>query len=132
MKHLKLFENFSGEDNILFIRYNDFDNSTTRNKLPYDGIQCWAIYENDYQRYIDQLELWGGKKKNVSVINPEGYNINALNYTQAHKYVMGESKIVPELEKFNVDKHVLNFKKQDEKSMLQYYADLTYQIILSK
>lgn len=36
------------------------------------------IYENDLDKYIEELELWGGKKKNVEIINPSGYDIFAL------------------------------------------------------
>ena len=68
------------DDNIIFVRTKNFDNTGTLNKLPYDGIQCWAIYENDLDKYIVELELWGGKKKNVEIINPSGHDIFALNF----------------------------------------------------
>ena len=76
MKHLRKFikttiREFLNEsindDNIIFVRTKNFDNTGAFNKLPYDGIQCWAIYENDLVKYIDELELWGGKKKNVEI-----------------------------------------------------------------
>lgn len=120
------------KDNIIFVRTKKFDNTGTFNKLPYNGIQCWAIYENDIQKYIDELELWGGKNKDVEVIDSNGYKIFALNYPQTHKYVMGEIDGLPKLEPFDVQKHILKFKKQGEKSMLEYVSDMKYQIILMK
>ena len=120
------------KNDIIFVRTKNFDNTGTINKLPYNGIQCWAIYENDLQKYTDELELWGGKSKDVEIIDSNGYRIFALNYPQTHKYVMGEIDELPELEPFDVQKHILRFKKQGEKSMLEYVSDMKYQIILMK
>jgi hypothetical protein len=120
------------KNDIIFVRTKNFDNTGTINKLPYNGIQCWAIYENDLQKYIDELELWGGKNKDVEIIDSNGYRIFALNYPQTHKYVMGEIDELLELEPFDVQKHILRFKKQGEKSMLEYVSDMKYQIILMK
>lgn len=123
--------------NVIFVRTKNFDNSGTANKLPYEGIQCWAIYEEDLDKYIQELEIWGGKRKNVEILNPNGFTINALNYLEAHKYVMGETEEVPKLEPFDKNKHRLKFIKQGGKSMLEYASELAlgklcYQIILSK
>jgi hypothetical protein len=136
MKQMKNFKQFVNEsvndEKIIFVRTKNFNNSGTVNKLPYEGIQCWAIYETDLDKYIEELELWGGNKKNVEIINPIGFSIYALNYTEAHKYVMGEISNPPKLEKFDDVKHRLNFIKQGGKSMLAYASDLSYQIILTK
>jgi hypothetical protein len=72
-EHIDKFKDFIlkeniNDDKIIFVRTKNFDNTGTLNKLPYDGIQCWAIYENDLDKYIEELELWGGKKKNVEII----------------------------------------------------------------
>jgi hypothetical protein len=72
----------------------------------------------------------GGNKKDIELINSNGYEIFALDYTKAHKYVMGESDIIPKLEPFNKEKHILNFLKQGEKSLIEYVAEMKYQIIL--
>lgn len=126
MKHLKKFEN---KNDIIFVRTENFDNKGAVNKLPYNGIHCWCIYKNDYKKYINELELWGGYEKNVKIIEPTN-EIYALDYYKAHKYVMGESSEIPELEIFNKYKHTMNFIKQDTKSMLEYIADMKYQIIM--
>ena len=123
------------DDNIIFVRTKNFDNTGTLNKLPYDGIQSWCIYENDLSKYIEELELWGGKKKNVEIINPSGYDIFALNYPMVHKYVMGETDEIPELIQFNKNIHVMRYIKQSGKSMLEYVSELgmgkmCYQILL--
>jgi hypothetical protein len=125
-----LYENNENSKEIVFVRTKKFNNKGTINKLPYNGIQCWAIYENDLEKYIKELELWGGNKKDIELINSNGYEIFALDYTKAHKYVMGESDIIPKLEPFNKEKHILNFLKQGEKSLIEYVADMKYQIIL--
>ena len=140
MKLYKIYKKIIIEDNIdrkidnnediLFIRTKKFNNIGTVNKLPYNGIQCWAIYENDIEKYIKELELWGGNKRDIEIIKPKNYKIFALDYPKTHKYVMGESDIIPKLETFNKEKHILNFIKQSEKSMLEYVADMKYQIIL--
>ena len=119
-------------NDIVFVRTNNFDNRGTIRKLPYDGIQCWCILREDLDKYINELELWGGNKRDVEMVNPVGFKTFAVNYPMAHKYVMGESNEIPKLESFNVNKHRLKFIKQHEKSMLEYIADLTYQIILTK
>ena len=124
-------------NNIIFVRNKKFDNSNTVRELPYKGIHCWAIYENDFDKYVDELELFGGNKKNVEIINTIGYDIFALDYQKAHKYVVGESKIVPELETFDKNIHCLKFIKQGKKSMLEYSSNLllnktAYQILLMK
>lgn len=118
------------KNDIIFVRTKQFDNTGTNRELPYDGIQCWAIYENDLQKYIDELELWGGKQKDVEIIDLNDYKAFALDYPQTHKYVMGEIDELPKLEPFDVQKHILTFKKQGEKSMLEYTAVMKYQIIL--
>ncbi len=115
----------------IFVRYDNFDNSVTKRKLPYKGIQCWCIYEDDLDKYITELELWGGDRKSISIMDGEGYNKYALDYTKTHNYVMGDSDVLPELEKFNPNKHIMRFIKQPEKSMLEYIADMKYQIILT-
>jgi len=122
-------------DNIIFVRTKNFDNTGTLNKLPYDGIQCWVIYKNDLDKYIEELELWGGKKKNVEIINPSGHDIFALNYPMVHKYVMGETDEIPELIPFNKNEHIMRYIKQSGKSMLDYVSELgmgklCYQILL--
>ena len=117
-------------NDCVFIRTNKFDNTGAVNKLPYNGIHCWCISENDIPKYIDELELWGGNKKDVKIVNPNNKDIYAIDYNQAHKYVMGELDNAPELEKFNEHKHKLRFIKQSGKSMLPYVADMKYQIIL--
>jgi hypothetical protein len=139
MRYLPLFENFLKEnpsDNkIIFVRTRKFDNRGATNKLPYEGIQCWVIYENDYDKYIDELELWGGRKRDVEIVNPDGYDVYALNYPQTHKYVMGETETIPKLEIFDKTKHVLKFTKNEPKHLPEYISDLAsgrlcYQIIL--
>lgn len=127
----QLNENTNIKNEIIFIRTKKFNNEETINKLPYDGIQCWCIFKNDFDKYITELELWGGNKKDVEIIPSDGFNIFALYYPLAHKYVMGETDKVPELEPFNVHKHRMKFIKQGEKSMLDYVADMKYQILLT-
>ena len=65
-------------------------------------------------------------------MNSVGFKVFAINYPMAHKYVMGEVNEIPKLESFNVNKHRIKFIKQHGKTMLEYVADLTYQIILTK
>lgn len=120
------------KNDIIFVRTKKFNNTGTINKLPYNGIHCWTIYRNDLQKYIDELELWGGKKKDVEIIDSNNYSIFALDYPQTHKYVMGEIDNLPKLEPFDVQKHILKFKKQGKKCMLEYLSDMKYQIILMK
>ena len=123
---MKTYENFTNK--IIFVRFERFDNDSTVRELPYKGIHCWAIYEKDFDKYIKELELWGGNRKYVKILEPKD-KIYALNYKQSHKYVMGEDDKLPELETFNPDKHVMKFIKQTGKSMLEYCADMKYQII---
>ena len=115
----------------IFVRTDNFDNTGTVRELPYEGIHCWCIYEDDFGKYVEQLELWGGNKKDVRVISGDGYEKYAINYEKAHSYVMGDSDNKPKLEKFNPHKHILKFVKQGKKSMLDYYTDLTFQILLT-
>ena len=130
MKIGEIYESIANK--LLFVRTNNFNNKGTKRKLPYDGIQCWCIYEKDLTKYIQALELWGGSEKDIEIISSDDFKIFALDYSLAHKYVMGETDIVPELEPFNVNKHRLKFIKQGEKSMLEYVANMKYQIILIK
>jgi len=135
MKYIKLFEGFDSK--IIFVRTRNFDNTGTKRKLPYDGVQCWCISENDLDNYIKELELWGGNRNDIEIIDPIGYDIYALNYPKTHKYVMGEAGELPELEPFNQEKHRMKYIKQGEKSILKYVSELganelCYQIILKK
>ena len=116
----------------IFVRYDNFDNSGTKRKLPYKGIQCWCIYEDDLDKYITELELWGGNRYDVRIINGNEFNKYELDYTNTHNYVIGDSDVLPELEKFNPNKHIMRFIKQPEKSMLEYIGDMKYQIILTE
>jgi glycosyltransferase involved in cell wall biosynthesis len=61
-----LYENNENSKEIVFVRTKKFNNKGTINKLPYNGIQCWAIYENDLEKYIKELELWGVIRKILS------------------------------------------------------------------
>jgi hypothetical protein len=115
----------------IFVRYDKFDNRETKRKLPYKGIQCWCIYEDDLDKYITELELWGGNKDDVRIINGDRFNKYALDYTNTHQYIMGDNDVLPELEKFNPNKHIMRFIKQPKKSILEYVADMKYQIILT-
>lgn len=103
-------------------------------KLPYKGVQCFAIFLNDLEKYYDELELWGGNRKDVEILSNDNYNTYAINYIKTHKYIMGELTL--NLELFDKTKHVMKFHKQDKKSMLMYASDLMlnkkcYQILLS-
>ena len=118
------------ERNYIFVRTDDFDNTGAIRKLPYDGIHCWCIYEDDFDKYIEELELWGGSRKKVRIVDGNNYKKYAINYKMAHDYVMGDSDKTPELEKFNPNEHIMKFIKQGKKSMLNYIADMKYQIIL--
>jgi hypothetical protein len=133
MRYIKLFEEFN--ERIIFIRTKNFDNTGTIRKLPYDGIQCWCISEDDLDKYIEELELWGGNRNNVEIINPTGYDIYAINYPETHKYVMGEIDKLPELEMFDEKKHRMKYLERGVKSILKYVSELganelCYQIIL--
>jgi len=135
MSKIERFDEYNSEDKVIFVRTKNFDNTETLHELPYDGIQCWAIYETDLDKYIEELEIWGGKKRNVEIINPSGYDIFALDYPMAHKYVMGESNEVPEPIPFDKNKHTMKFIKQSGKTMLEYASELgmnkmCYQILL--
>jgi hypothetical protein len=118
------------EQNYIFVRTDDFDNIGTIRKIPYDGIHCWCIYEDDFDKYIEELELWGGSRKKVRIVDGDNYKKYAINYKMTHDYVMGDSDEIPELENFNPNKHIMKFIKQGKKSMLSYVADIRYQIIL--
>ncbi|MDD5070986.1 MAG: hypothetical protein PHV17_09695 [Candidatus Omnitrophica bacterium] len=137
MKNYKLFVKiYEKLDNIIFVRTKKFDNTGTQKELPYKGIHCFAIFLNDLEKYYDELELWGGNRKDVEILSNDNYNTYALDYKKAHKYVMGESTTLPDLELFDKTKHVMKFHKQDKKSMLKYASDLIlnkqcYQILLS-
>jgi len=115
---------------IIFIKYTKFDNSDTVNRIPF-GKSLWAIYENDLEKYISELELWGGKKEDVEIMSSEFTGVFfALDYKKTHKYIMGESSEKPKLEIFDNNKHILRFNKSnDSKSMLKYYADMKYQVL---
>ena len=117
-------------DDYVFIRTEKFDNKGTVNKLPYEGIHCWFIKKNDIPKYTQELELWGGNEKDIRIVYSKGKEIYAINYPQAHKYVMGEIDEAPKLEPFNEHKHRLKFIKQGDKSMIPYVSDMKYQIIL--
>jgi hypothetical protein len=125
-----LTEDTNDDNNIIFVRTTKFDNTGAVNKLPYDGIHCWAIRKKDFEKYINELELWGGRRKDVEIINPNGYDIFALEYPKTHNYVMGQTDKIPKLEKFNKEKHILSFIKQDKNSMLPYISDMKYQVLL--
>jgi hypothetical protein len=125
------------KNDVIFVKTKNFDNTGTLNKLPYEGIQCWAMYRNDLDKYIEELELWGGNRKNVEIINSTGYSIFALDYPMVHKYVMGEVDEVPKLIPFDSKKHTMKYIEQHGKSMLKYVSELgmgklCYQIILTK
>jgi hypothetical protein len=116
---------------IVFIRFDKFDNSGTVRSLPYDGIHCWCIYKEDIEKYITELEFWNGDRKLVRILNiNKNDSIYAIDYKLAHNYVIGDSDIIPKLEVFDRKKHVMNFIKQDEKSMLKYISDMKYQILV--
>ncbi|MCX6822071.1 MAG: hypothetical protein NTW30_04820 [Candidatus Aenigmarchaeota archaeon] len=122
---------FEYANEIIFVRTDKFNNSGTVRELPYKGIQCFAIYKSDFEKYIEQLELYGGNRKHVKIVDPSGFKIYALSYNdKADKYVFGKSDEVPELEPFNGQKHVLKFKKMPPKTIPTYYAEPYYQIIL--
>jgi hypothetical protein len=118
------------EQKYIFVRTDDFDNTGTMRELPYDGIHFWCIYEKDFDKYIEELELWGGNRKSVRIIDGDGYEKYAINYKVTHDFVMGYNDKVPKLEKFNPNKHIMNFIKQGKNSMLEYVADMKYQILL--
>lgn len=121
---MKNFNQFLNEKNIIFVRTNKFDNSNTVRKLPYNGIQCWAIYKKDFDKYVKELELWGGNKDDIEILNTNGYEIFALNYKKSHDYVIGKIKEPPKLIPFN-KKFVMKFIKQkNKKNMLEYVSEL--------
>jgi hypothetical protein len=122
--------NENTKEDFVFIRTEKFDNTGTINKLPYDGIHCWYIKKTDISKYIEELELWGGNRKDVTIVNPDNKEVYAVDYDQAHKYVMGETNKIPKLQEFDENKHRLRFVKQVGKSMIPYVADKKYQIIL--
>jgi hypothetical protein len=133
MKYLKYFK--ESKSDIIFVRTNSFDNSGTINKLPYSGIQCFAIHQNDLDKYIKELELWGGNSSDVEVVDSTGLTPYALDYGKVHSWVMGDSDVLPELEVFNSSKHTMEFHRQGDKSMLEWISDLglgrsCYQVIL--
>jgi hypothetical protein len=132
-KYIKYFK--ESKDDIIFVRTNKFDNTGTVNKLPYKGIQCFAINQNDLVKYKLELELWGGSESDVVVVDSTGLTPYALDYNKVHSWVMGESDILPDLLPFNSDIHTMNFTKMDSKSMLEWISDLglgksCYQVIL--
>jgi hypothetical protein len=118
------------EQKYIFVRTDDFDNTGTVKELPYDGIHCWCIYEKDFDKYIIELELWGGNKDMVRIVNGDRYKKYVINYKMAHNYVMGYDDEIPKLQIFNPNKHIMEFIKQGEKSILKYAADMKYQILL--
>ena len=135
MKYLKFFN--ESQRDIIFVRTLKFDNWGTTNKLPYKGIQCFAIYQNDLDKYRKELELWGGDSSDIQIVNSNGLVPYALNYNKCHQYVMGESEELPKPETFNPDKHVMTFHKMHGKSMLEWISDLglgreCYQVIIDK
>lgn len=73
---------------------------------------------------------YGGDRKDIRIIDADVYNKLAINYKQAHDYVMCNSDQLPKLERFDADKHIMRFTKQPAKSMLDYIADMKYQILL--
>ena len=73
----------------------------------------------------------GRKWKKVRVVDGDNYKKYAINYKMAHDYVMGDSDEIPKLEKFNPNEHIMKFIKQGGKSILDYVADMKYQIILT-
>lgn len=134
MKHLKSFN--ESQRDIIFVRTSKFDNTGTTNKLPYGGIQCFAIYQNDLDKYRKELELWGGDSKDIQIVDNSGLVPYALDYNKCHQYVMGESGELPQPEPFNPDKHTMKFHRREGKSMLDWISDLglgkeCYQVILT-
>ena len=130
-----IYENL--DPDVIFVRTENFDNSNAVRQIPYKGIHCWAILKVDYDKYIEELELWGGNRKNVRIVDTSGYEIRALDYNKAHKYVIGEGEEIPKLEIFNSRKHILRFRKIKRKSLIWYVSDLssnkkTFQVILQK
>ncbi len=119
-------------NNILFFRNINYDNSGTVRHLPYKGIFCFAIYKKDIDKFYKMGWLWGVPKENIIDINPDGYNIFALNGYTVEYYVLGDSDRVPELEKFVPEKHCLKFEKQPNDHLVEYDTDWHYQILMMK
>ena len=126
----KILKESTPNRNYIFVRTDKFDNTGTIRKFPYKGISCWCIYEDDYEKYVNELELWGGNEKDVRVVNPGDKEIFVIDYPLIHKYVMGESDVIPEPKPFDPNKHIMKFIKQPHKSMLEYISDMKYQILL--
>ena len=134
MKHLKSFN--ESQIDVIFVRTSKFDNTGTTNKLPYNGIQCFAIYQNDLDKYRKELELWGGDSNDIQIVDNDNLVPYALDYNKCHQYVMGESKELPKPEPFNPDRHTMKFHRREGKSMLDWISDLglgkeCYQVILT-
>ena len=128
-------------DNILFVKYKLFDNSQTVRKLPYDGISAWAVRKidlNKYKRLLDFIKQHhpelGGGSENIEIVNPSGKKIFALDYDKVDSYVLGDSDEIPELEKFEPNKHKLDFVVYYQNPWNQrdkiYRPVLKYQVLL--
>lgn len=135
MNNIKIFEKFIS-DNVIFLRNVRYDNSTTKRKLPYMGIQCWAINENDIEYFYNQSYYTGrgstGDRKNYVEVNPIGFDIYALDFKQAHEYVMGLRPEPPVPELFDAIIHTLRFVACDptHKNIYSHHSELTYQIVM--
>jgi len=124
MKYLKLFENYNYDD-IVFVRYNMYDTSSTKRNLPYEGRQCWAISKDDLPKYLQGMKLANTNLDEIEIIKPTSdQKISALDFNKADSYVLGLSDDLPKLEKFDIDKHTLKYYKVSDKEkidQLKYY-----------
>jgi hypothetical protein len=131
----------SHPDNVLFVKYNLWDNSRAKRELPFPGVSAWAIRKVDLNKFLtffDTIkELYpekGGGSENIQIVNPSNKNIVALNYKTANNYVMGDSDEEPQIEKFDSKQHLIKFdiayqnpwNKRDK----VYKPIITHQILL--
>jgi len=72
-------------DNIIFFKFNDFNNNESKREMPYDGIHAWASKETDFYKI---LEIEGKKLSDVTIIDiSDAKVIYGINYSSADFYI---------------------------------------------
>jgi len=128
-------------DNILFVKYNLWNNSDAKRELPYPGSSAWAIRKVDLNKFLtffDTIkELYpekGGGSENIQIVNPSNKNIVALNYKAANNYVMGDSDEEPQIENFDPKQHLIKFEIMYQNPLNKrdkvYKPLVTHQVLL--
>lgn len=90
-------------NDVVFVKFQYFDNGKAVRELPYGGIHAWAVRKDDLDHFCD---TYADGIPLIVTPSPEA-TIYALDYQDADRYVIGESDCVPELEAFEWRSHAV-------------------------